>query len=74
MLQHCIKMLVLVNRRVRDTLVLVEDGVRQRDTLLAELQAAIRKGIAVDVFAHGATRDLVLLQNDPLPLKGERQH
>ncbi len=39
----------------------------------AELQAAIRKGIAVNVFAHEAARDLVLLQNNPLPLERERQ-
>ncbi len=39
----------------------------------AELQAAVRKGVAVDVFADKATRDLVLRQDDPLALEGERQ-
>lgn len=38
-----------------------------------ELQAAVGKLVAVDVFAGQAARDLVLLQYDALPVVGERQ-
>jgi hypothetical protein len=51
MFQHDAEAFVLVDRRVGDTLVLVEDGVGDRYTFSADFKAAVREGVRVHVFA-----------------------
>lgn len=60
-------------RCCRHPLILVEDGVGQRDTFPAELQPAVRELIAVHVFARQFAGDLVLGKDDPQPVIGEGQ-
>lgn len=50
------KTLVLGDRVVSDPLVLVEDGVGERDTLPAELKPSVGILIAVDILARQASR------------------
>src|SRR5215218_6479303 len=64
--QHLTEPLVLHDGRVGDALVLVESPVGQRQALPAHLEATIGKAVGVDIAARQTTREVVLLQDDPL--------
>lgn len=52
----------------RDALIHVENPVGQRNAYPAEIQPAICKFTTVDVLSGQAARDVVLVQDEPLPV------
>lgn len=59
-LRDCAQMLILGGGFMGDALVLVEDGVGERNTLPSKLHTTIRNLEAVDIFAGHVARNLVL--------------
>jgi hypothetical protein len=71
--QHFAEPLVLGDRRVRDALLLVEDGVGQGTRSPSNVQPTFGELVDIDVFADQPARKLVLLKHDLPAFVGERQ-